>query len=374
MRSPASSAVARLRHGGEAARLMAAYSRQMHPALLTSEAGDVRRGSGTAVAAANLVEAFMLNGVPLAVFRGRDHPLGHGVARARFNRAAWCAPSLYDALLGIGGDGQAMASRGGIPFVSLPKALYGRVLAHERGLTRRLLRGHAALELRSSVAASLVVVPSRFAAGVVHADFGVPWSRIEVIPEPFPAARWQSAAPAAAREGRRVLVVAHLYRRKRVRDVISAWPVVRRDHRDAVLDIAGDGPEHASLRRVAARVDGVRILGHVAPDRLRGLYAKADVLVSASAHETFGYAVVEGLAAGLPVVAAAAPAVVEVCEGAVAEHVAIGDVAALASAISASLEPGVARAAAALNPALTARFESVTVGAAYLEALAVLVA
>ncbi|MEO8897235.1 MAG: glycosyltransferase family 4 protein [Candidatus Dormibacter sp.] len=345
----------------------------MHPALLTSEAADVRRGSGTAVAAANLAEALALNGVQLAIFRGRDHPLGHGVARARFNRAAWCDPSMYDAVLGIGGDGQAMAARSGLPFVALPKALYGCVMAHEGGLTRMLLRGHAALERRSAVGASLVVVPSRFAASVVHQDFGVTWSRIEVIPEPFPATRWWSAAPAAEREGRRALVVAHLYRRKRVADVIAAWPAVRRVHHHAVLDVAGDGPAGASLRRAAAGVDGVRLHGHVAPDQLRGMYARADVLVSASAHETFGYAVVEGLASGLPVVAAAAPAVVELCEGAVAEQVEVGDVAALAHAISASLDPAVAQAAAATNPELSARFESMRVGGRYLEALGALV-
>jgi glycosyltransferase involved in cell wall biosynthesis len=344
----------------------------MHPALLTSEAADVRRGSGTAVAAANLVEALALNGVQLAVFRGRDHPLGHGVARVRFNRTTWCAASWYDAVLGIGGDGQTATSRCGLPFVALPKALYGQVLRSEPALTRMLLRGHAALERRSALAASLVVVPSRFAAAVVHDDFGVPWSRIEVIPEPFPAARWRTA-PAPARQGRRALVVAHLYRRKRVGDVIAAWPAVRKIHPDAEVDVAGDGPELAPLRRAAAGAAGVRMHGHVAPARLRVLYAQADVLVSASAHETFGYAVVEGLASGLPVVAASAPAVVELCEGAVAERVAIGDVGALARAIATSLDPGVAEAAAATNPALTARFESRTVGAAYLEVLGALV-
>jgi glycosyltransferase involved in cell wall biosynthesis len=341
----------------------------MHPALLTSEAADIRRGSGTAVAAANLVEAFALNGVQLSVFRGGEHPLGHGVARARFNRTAWCDASMYDAALGIGGDGQALAACGGLPFVALPKALYGRVMAHEGGLTRMLLRRHAALERRSALGASLVVVPSRFAAVVVHDDLGVPWSRIEVISEPFPAARWRSAAPAAEREGRRALVVAHLYARKRVADVVAAWPAVRRVHRHALLDVAGDGPEGGAVRRAAAGVDGVRIHGHVAPERVRTMYARADVLVSASAHETFGYSVVEGMASGLPLVVAAAPAVAELCAGAVAEVVDVGDVAALAGAISASLDPAVGRAAAAANPGLSERFESVKVGAAYLDAL-----
>jgi hypothetical protein len=52
----------------------------------------------------------------------------------------------------------------------------------------------------------------------------------------------------------------------------------------------------------------------------------------------------------------------------------VGDVAGLARAISASLDPAVAQAAADTNPGLSARFESATVGETYLEALGGLVA
>jgi glycosyltransferase involved in cell wall biosynthesis len=342
----------------------------MRLALLTSESADIRRASGTAVAVANLVEALAVNGVQLAVVRGRDHPLGHTVARARFNRSPPGATGMYDAVLGVGGDGHALAARQGIPFVALPKALYAAVLAHERGLTRALLRRHALLEARSARAAALVVVPSRFAATVVHSDYAVPWSRIEVIPEPFAAARWRESLPAAAREGRRALLVAHLYPRKRVRDVIAAWPEVRRAHPTAVLEIAGDGPDLGAVRRAAAAVPGVRVHGHVEPRDLGALYARADVAVSASAHETFGYAVLEALACGLPVVTAAAGAVVELCAGAVAAHVAVGDVAALARAMVASFTPRMAAEAAAVNPGLATRFEPAAIGSRYLEALA----
>lgn len=341
----------------------------MRPALLTSEPGDVQHGSGTAVAVANLGEALALNGVQLSIVRGRAHPLGHTLARARFNRAGNPARGMYDCILGVGGDGHLIAAQDRTPFIALPKALYLLVRPHEGLATRAMLGRHAALEARASRAADLVVVPSRFAAAVVHRSFDVPWSRIEVIPEPFPAARWRSTLTPAARQGRRVLIVAHLYRRKRVLDVIAAWPRVLRAHPDAELDIAGDGPELASVRRAASGLGGVRVLGHVSPDRLRALYARADVAVSASAHETFGYAVLEALAAGLPVVIAAAPAVVELCDGAVAEQVDIGDVAALAGAIVTSLDASVAAAAAAVNPGVAGRCDPRRIGAAYIQAI-----
>jgi glycosyltransferase involved in cell wall biosynthesis len=279
---------------------------------------------------------------------------------------------MYDAVLGIGGDGSAAAERLGVPFVALPKALYVEVLPHENALTRTLLRWHAHVEMSGARAAALVIAPSRFAAAVVHTRFGVPWSAIEVIPEPFAASRWRATLPETTREGRRVLLVAHLYPRKRVVDVLRAWPAVRRVHPRAVLDIAGDGPQRAALRRLAARLDGVRMLGHVGPERLRELHSQADVFVSASAHETFGYAVVEALASGLPVVAADAPAVMELCEDAVGERVAVGDVDGLARGIIAALDPNIAAAAARTNPGLASRFEVDAVGAGYVEAIGAL--
>jgi glycosyltransferase involved in cell wall biosynthesis len=341
----------------------------MRPVLVTSEPADIRHGSGTAVASANLVEAFIANGVALAVIRAPRLRAGHSAGRARLNLALRRHRLDYDVVLGIGGDGCGAAMARDVPFIALPKALYAHVRVHERGLTRALLRGHAALEASSARRAALVIVPSRFAAAVVHEQLGVPLTRIEVIAEPFPVQRWRAQLPPARREGRRALVVAHLYPRKRVTDVVAAWPAVRRARPDAELDIAGAGPALAKLRRAAAGCPGITIHGHVEPGQLRALHARADVLVSASAHETFGYAVLEGLATGLPVVAASAPAVVELCEGAVAQHVPVGDVAGLARAIVDSLAVDVMSAASSTNPRLAARSEAAAVGAVYLEVL-----
>ena len=342
----------------------------MRAALVTSEPGDVRRGSGTALAVANLVDALGLNGVALAVVRGRGGHLGHTVARARLNRDPRAVVAAYDVVLGVGGDGRHAAECGRMPFVALPKALYGELLVHEHAAARAVLGVHAAWEANATRAATLVIAPSRWAAGVVHRRLRVPWSRIAVVGEPFPVARWRATLAVRHREGRRALLVAHLYARKRAVDAVAAWPAVRRALPGAELEIAGDGPQLGALRRAAAGVPGVRVHGHVDRAALRELYACADVAISTSAHETFGYAVLEALASGLPVVAASAPAVLELCEGAVATEVGVGDVAALSAAIVASLDPRVAAHAATINPACAARHESARVGEAYLAALA----
>lgn len=338
----------------------------MRPLLITTEPAGIRRGSGTAVAVDGLVAALALNGIHLSVARGRVHPLGHTVARWRDSTSPTrLVPRAWDVVLGVNGDGHAGARAASLPMVALPKALYAAVAPHERGLTRRLIRRHALWEATGCRVATVVVAPSAAAASLLARAYGVPRSRIVVIGEPFAAEAWRRSLPSIQREGRRVLTVAHLYPRKRVSDLLDAWPLVLARRPDALLDVAGDGPSLAALRRQADRLRGVTIHGHVEGDALRRLYAAADVFVSTSAHETFGYAVVEALASGLPIVAGTAPAILELTATAERCGVAAGDIEGLAAAVAASLAPATAAAAAERNPPIAARFETADIGAAY---------
>ena len=337
----------------------------VRPLLITTEPAGVRRGSGTAVAVDGLAEALALHGIHLSIARSPMNRLGHTVTRWRDRRPAPLAEHAYDVVLGLNGDGRTTAAAAGLPFVALPKALYAAVAAHEVGVTRALMHRHAAWEAAACRSARLVVVPSAAAAAQVARRYGVPGSRLEVIGEPFAAQRWGEALPPVEREGRRVLVVAHLYPRKRVAAVLAAWPAVLQGRPDALLEIVGDGPCLAAVRRLAAGLPGVSVHGHLAGAALRHAYATADVAVSVSAHETFGYSVVEALASGLPVVVGGAPAVLELTATATGRQVTTGDPRVLAEAIVDSLSPAVAAAAAVTNPPIAARFEPAVVGAAY---------
>lgn len=77
---------------------------------------------------------------------------------------------------------------------------------------------------------------------------------------------------------------------------------------DVHLVVAGDGPERDPLRRLAASLglaDRLVLLGTLARDQVTAVVEAAEVLVVPSRVEAFGIVVLEGLRAGLPVVAPA---------------------------------------------------------------------
>jgi glycosyltransferase involved in cell wall biosynthesis len=90
----------------------------------------------------------------------------------------------------------------------------------------------------------------------------------------------------------------------------------------AARALAGEGIEvvvAGGHRPQFAREDGLdalRVLGPVADDLLPGLYAGALAFALPSRYEGFGLPVLEAMAAGTPVVAAAAGALPETCDGA----------------------------------------------------------
>jgi alpha-1,6-mannosyltransferase len=104
---------------------------------------------------------------------------------------------------------------------------------------------------------------------------------------------------------------------KNVGLAIAAVRVLASAGHPVCLDVYGSGTALPELRKLAARVP-VRFHGHVA-DRawLAGRLAAADVVLAPCLVETFGLAVLEALACGTPVVAAAGGAAGELLGGAV---------------------------------------------------------
>jgi len=122
------------------------------------------------------------------------------------------------------------------------------------------------------------------------------------------------------------LVVSRLATEKGVEVAIDACKLAR-----VPLVIAGDGPLSGTLTQRAAGAD-VTFAGHVTDARLAQLRAQAGVaLVPTRAHETYGLAALEAMAAGVPVVATALGALREL-QGDVA-LVPPGDPQALADAL-----------------------------------------
>src|SRR5581483_8122403 len=78
---------------------------------------------------------------------------------------------------------------------------------------------------------------------------------------------------------------------------------------DALPIFAGDGPEFARLRKIAA--SNIEFCGRVSDDELRKLYARCRAFVMPG-EEDFGITVVEAIASGKPVIALARGGVLEI--------------------------------------------------------------
>jgi N-acetyl-alpha-D-glucosaminyl L-malate synthase BshA len=108
---------------------------------------------------------------------------------------------------------------------------------------------------------------------------------------------------AQSRGGKRILHISNFRPVKRVLDCIQAFAVVRR-HVDAILYMAGDGPERGPAERMAHDLgvgEHVRFLGK--QDHIERLLPRMHALHLPSEMEAFGLAALEAMACGVPPVA-----------------------------------------------------------------------
>ena len=184
--------------------------------------------------------------------------------------------------------------------------------------------GLALWQRRIVAAADAFVVPSAFALGRLHA-LGTPLDgRARVVP----SVQRRFVERSRARAGTYALYAGRLAPEKGVADAVAACRAA-----GVPLVVAGEGPQDAELRALAAGAD-VRFTGRVEPAALDELRAGAAVaLVPSRYAEILPLAALEAMAAGLPVVAASSGGLADVVPAA-GLH-APGDVAALVGRLTA---------------------------------------
>ncbi len=138
----------------------------------------------------------------------------------------------------------------------------------------------------------------------------------------------------------RVLFVGRLEKRKGVPELLRAAAQVVRKFPEAKFILAG--AYHPSLPQAELQTlvkdlnleSQVELVGHAQPETLRRLYQTATLCILPSYYETFGVAVAEAMAWGVPVIASDTSSLPEVIENGVSGTlVPPGDVGALASAL-----------------------------------------
>lgn len=159
--------------------------------------------------------------------------------------------------------------------------------------------------------AAALVVPSTTLATLARERWRLPASQIRLIPNGVDVARFStqpdpSLIPAlqARTELKVIGTVAPLRPEKNLMRLIRAFAIVSVNQPDARLVIVGDGSERQTLEDGVAKLDlqnKVIFTGHIgAPERVLGLF---DIFAMSSDTEQMPNAVLQAMAAGLPVVA-----------------------------------------------------------------------
>lgn len=130
--------------------------------------------------------------------------------------------------------------------------------------------------------------------------------RISVIPNGI-ADVAERAKPGDAL--RRVVAVMRLAPPKRPDVLIRAFAAAQLP--DCELVIAGDGPQRASLERLAGQLAPGRVRFAGSIDNIPALLASAQLFLLASDHEGFPISILEAMRAGLPVIASDLPGIRE---------------------------------------------------------------
>lgn len=273
---------------GSVLRVVEHLRRQGHPALVVAPEGGPDEHEGTPVVR---VPAVSIPGVPVL-------PVGLPTRRLQEVTAAFAPDVVHLASpFVLGAGGLAAARRLGVPTVAVYQTdMAGFARAYGAGAgARTAWRWTCRLHRQ----ADRTLAPSAVAEAAL-VDSGVPrvhrWGR-GVDAARFAPARRDAALRARLAPRGELLVgyVGRLAPEKQVERLTAL------DGVDGVrLVVVGDGPTRARLER---QLPGAAFLGMLTGDALAAAYASLDVFVHTGPFETFGQAVQEAMASGVPVVA-----------------------------------------------------------------------
>ncbi len=165
-----------------------------------------------------------------------------------------------------------------------------------------------------------VMANSRYTARAVAAAYRVKPERLHMCYKSVDPTRYRAARALRAAlppHPPRVLFVGGNMQRKGLPTLIRAMPLVRRAAPDAELCVVGRDTAVGRMQALA-RAEGVagavRFLGLQRQEELVASYAAADVFALPSLTEAFGVALLEAMAAGVPVVGARVGGIPEIVE------------------------------------------------------------
>jgi len=185
--------------------------------------------------------------------------------------------------------------------------------------------------------AQRVICCSRYMVEEVLATFQLPADKVDMVPNGVEVQRWRPAAPPGPSDHPTIVSWGRLEYEKGFQTLLGAVARLRPEFPELRAVVVGRGSYADELRGQSRELgvdDVVRFAGFVPDDELVAMLAAAACAVIPSLYEPFGIVALEAMAAGAPLVAAAAGGLREVLEGTGAGLLyPPGDVADLADAV-----------------------------------------
>lgn len=207
------------------------------------------------------------------------------------------------------------------------------VVNYRGGDAKDFLERSGALVLKTLRFANVLAVPS----GFLERIFGHWGVRSRIVPNIVDLGRFCPGAVSAAGEPPHLVVARSFEQIYDVATALRAFALVRKNAPHAKLTIAGSGPEHAALVRLAGELDvsaAVSFCGRLDRERMAELYRSARIVINPSRVDNMPNSVLEAMASGVPVVSTnvgGVPFIVR--DGVNALLVAPGDHVAMAAAV-----------------------------------------
>jgi glycosyltransferase involved in cell wall biosynthesis len=279
-----------------------------HPGALERHIHELARGLVSRGAAVELISTDREPGA--AGGAEIDGVVERRFAASRANRRFPIAPALSDYLRRTADSFDLVHAHCTHPLLALAaaRARPGRLVYTPLASMERLLRWPYAGATRTAVyLATETICMSRSDAAVLCRAVPTAANRVRIVPQGVDVGAIRRAGPFPT-VGTLVLTVGRLLGHKRVDRAIAAMAALVPTFE---LVVIGEGPARRRLKAYAADLQvssRVRFAGRVPDVDLHRWLRTARLLVALSEQEAFGLQVLEGLAAGMPVVASDIPA------------------------------------------------------------------
>ena len=157
-----------------------------------------------------------------------------------------------------------------------------------------------------------VIVNSNFMKGHIQGLFGLPFDKINVIPNGINLTNfngierdYEFRRKYAADNEKIILYMGRLVYEKGIQHLISAMPKILNGYNDSKLIIAGKGGMLDELKAQATAMgisNKVYFTGYLDSKQVQKMYKCADIAVFPSTYEPFGIVALEAMLAGVPTV------------------------------------------------------------------------